>query len=462
MQLDKEFVKNALSNAQMINGDFAPNSSFSVDTRTLQHGDVFVALQGQNCDGHQFIGQALAKKASGLIVAQNKRMEIEATYGTALQSVKILYVDDTLAALVHLAKEWRARFTYPVVGITGSVGKTSTKEMVANILRTSGENFYVSYGNQNTLIGVALNILKLRPGLKAAVFEVGISERGAMAQIADMLRPTYALITGVGHAHMQGLGSILDVAAEKRAIFSCFSDANIGIINGDQAALSGISYAYPVLRFGFKTNNQIQARKVLIKNNVISFVAKVYKKKYSLVLQGSHEGTVLNALASLAIAHMIEVPMEVAVAGIQKPLAVQGRFEFCHTQSNGIFINDSYNANPESVKAGLLAFNAYETDCSRIVVLGDMLELGTDSPFWHRQIGRFLRKISGIKHLILIGTMVSWIKKTAPLGFNIEIFETWQQALPVIQSLTHDKTITFVKASRGVGLQNVIDTFPIK
>ncbi|MGZ6251269.1 MAG: UDP-N-acetylmuramoyl-tripeptide--D-alanyl-D-alanine ligase [Candidatus Chromulinivorax sp.] len=462
MQLDKEFVKNALSNAQMINGDFAPNSSFSVDTRTLQPGDVFVALQGQNCDGHDFVGQALAKKASGLVVAQDKRQELEALYGAQLQTVKILYVQDTLAALVNLAKEWRSKFTYPVVGITGSVGKTSTKEMVANILRTTGEQFFVSYGNQNSLVGVALNILKMRPGYKAAVFEVGISERGAMAKIADMLRPTYGLITGIGHAHMQGLGSLADVAAEKRAIFSYFSDSNIGIINGDQDVLASISYAYPVLKFGLKTSNQIQARKVCIKNNVITFVAKVYKKKYSVILQGCHEGLVFNALAALSIAHMLEIPTEIAIEGVQKPLAVQGRFEFCQTQDHGLFINDSYNANPESVKAGLLAFDAYETDLQKTIVLGDMLELGVDSAFWHRQIGRFLRKISGVKQIVLVGNMVQWIKKTAPIGIHVEAFESWQKALPVIKALTNQKTITFMKASNGVGLQNIVDALPRK
>lgn len=462
MQLDKNYENTLLGHAQMMTGDFPLNSSFSVDTRTLQSGDIFVALQGQQCDGHQFIGDALAKKAAGFILLEEKRTDIEKIYGPALQTVKVMYVQDTLATLINLAKEWRSKFTYPVVGITGSVGKTSTKEMVANILRTSGEPFYVSYGNQNTIIGVALNILKMRPGCKAAVFEVGISDRGAMAKIADMLRPTYALITGIGHAHMQGLGSLHDVAAEKRAIFSCFSDVNIGIVNGDQDVLSSISYAYPVLKFGLKTSNQIQARKISIKNNVITFVAKVYKKKYSIMLQGSHEGAVMNALSALAIAHMIEIPTEVAIEGVQKPLAVQGRFEFCPTVDHGLFINDSYNANPESVKAGLLAFDVYESDLSRIVVLGDMLELGVDGPFWHRQIGRFLRKISGIKHLILIGSMVEWTKKTAPLGLNVQLFATWQDALPEIKKLTNEKTITFVKASRGVGLQNIIDALPVK
>jgi len=462
MQLDKEFVKNALVNAQMINGDFGQNSSFSVDTRTLQPGDVFVALPGIQCDGHQFIADALVKKASGLLVLQSKRAEIENLYGSKLANIQILYVQDTLAALVGLAKEWRSKFSYPVIGITGSVGKTSTKEMVSNILRTSGESFYVSYGNQNTIIGVALNILKMRPGYKAAIFEVGISERGSMAKIADMLQPTYALITGIGHAHMEGLGSLSDVAAEKRAIFSCFSDTNIGIVNGDQDALSTISYAYPVLKFGLKTSNQIQARKICIKNNVITFIAKVYKKKYSIILQGSHEGAVLNALAALAISHMIEIPTEVAIEGIQKPLVVQGRFEFCQSLDNGVIINDSYNANPESVKAGLLAFDAYETDKNKILVLGDMLELGSDSAFWHRQIGRFLRKISGIKHIILVGSMIQWIKKIAPLGVSIESFENWKEALPVVKEITNKNTITFIKASKSVGLQNLVDALPMK
>ena len=458
MQLDKEFVTNALTNAQMINGDFVSNSSFSVDTRILQEGDIFVALQGVQHDGHQFIGDALAKKASGLLVARKNRVEIESLYGSALKQVKILYVDDTLAALINLAKEWRRQFSYPVVGITGSVGKTSTKEMIANILRVSGDDFFVSYGNQNTMIGVALNILKMRQNHKAAVFEVGISKRGSMKDISDMLRPTYALITGIGHAHMEGLGSLSDVASEKRDIFSYFTAENIGIVNGDQDSIARISYPHPVLKFGLKTTNQIQARKVTIQDNTISFIAKIYNKKYPIVLQDCHEGRIFNALAAISVAHMLEVPVETAIKGVQKKLAVQGRFEFCHTDS-GTFINDCYNANPESVKAGLLAFESYQTEQSKILILGDMLELGIDGSFWHRQLGRFLRKVSNIECVILVGSMVQWTQKTAPLGLTIHHFATWQEALPEVKKLMNKDTIAFVKASNGVGLQNIIDSF---
>lgn len=462
MRLDKDFVNSALVNFQMINGEILPSSSFSVDTRTLQKGDIFVALKGAQSDGHNFIGEALAKQASGLIVAREKRAEIESLYASALKDVQILYVENPQEALIGLAREWRKKFTYPVLGITGSVGKTTTKEMVANILRAASEKLFVSYGNQNTLIGVALNILKMDAHCKAAVFEVGISTRGSMREIVDLLRPTYGIITAIGHAHMEGLGSLADVAAEKRNIFHYFSPENIGVINGDQDVLSRISYAHPVVKFGLKTTNQIQARKISIQNNTISFIAKIYNKKYPVVLQGCHEGRVLTALAAISFAYLLDIPAEVAVKGVQKDLAVSGRFEMCTTENDTVLINDSYNANPESMKAGLLAFNAYETELDKVLVLGDMLELGVDAAFWHRQVGRFLRKVSDVKHVILIGNMVQWIKKTAPLGMSVELYADWKEALPRIHEIAAKPRVMFVKASNGVGLKNIIESFSMK
>lgn len=462
MRLDKDFVNNALVNFQMINGETLPGSSFSVDTRTLQKGDIFVALQGAQSDGHTFIGEALAKQASGLIVAREKRAEIESLYASALKDVQILYVENPKEALIDLAKEWRKQFTYPVLGITGSVGKTSTKEMIANIFRASSEKFFVSYGNQNTLIGVALNIFKMQADCKAAVFEVGISTRGSMTEIVDLLRPTYGIITAIGHAHMEGLGSLSDVAAEKRNIFHYFAPENIGIINGDQDVLSRIAYAHPVVKFGLKTTNQIQARKISIQNNTISFIAKIYNKKYPVVLQGCHEGRILNALAAISFAYLLNIPAEIAIKGVQKDLAVSGRFELCTTDNDSVLINDCYNANPESMKAGLLAFNAYETELDKIIILGDMLELGVDAAFWHRQVGRFLRKVSNVKNIILIGNMVQWIKKTAPLGMSVELYGNWKEALPRIHEITKQPHVVFIKASNGVGLKNIIESFSMK
>ena len=153
-------------------------------------------------------------------------------------------------------------FTGPVVAITGSIGKTSTKEILAAIMKHHGKECLASTANQNTKFGVALNIMRIRKHHAGAILEAGINARGEMAEIAKLLKPTCAVITGVGHNHLEGLGSIGDIAAEKRAIFKYFSEENIGIINGDQSLLACVGYHHPVVKFGFKTTNQIQARKV--------------------------------------------------------------------------------------------------------------------------------------------------------------------------------------------------------
>ncbi len=253
----------------------------------------------------------------------------------------ILAVPNPLQALIQLATVWRAQFTYPVVGITGSVGKTSTKEMIANILTLNDMPIIASHGNQNTNIGLSLNMLRMRSAHKAAIFELGISKRGEMAQLAAIVKPTTAIITNIGHQHMDGLGSLQDIALEKRDIFKYFAEENIGIINGDQSILSHVSYPHPVIRFGSKTTNQIQARKIRVNGSHINFVLKIYKKKYNIILDQPHMGSVFNALAATAAAHLLGVPEEIIVKGIQRPLVVAGRFEQRPLKfAKGSLIND--------------------------------------------------------------------------------------------------------------------------
>jgi UDP-N-acetylmuramoyl-tripeptide--D-alanyl-D-alanine ligase len=461
MQLDKNFFNATLSGAHL-NADFSFDSSFSVDTRTLQKGEVFVALQGEHVDGHNFIKEALEKNASGFILANQHRARLEAEYGTQLAKKNLLYVEDPCAALLSLASKWREQFSYPVIAITGTVGKTTTKELVANILRGVEGDYFTSYGNQNTRIGLALNMLKMRFFHKAAIFEVGISRRGEMKHLVELLKPTVSVITQIGHGHMAGLGALTDVAQEKRDIFSLFKAENVGIINGDQDILAKVSYDFPVMKFGFKMTNQIQARKILIKNNVISFILKLYNKKYAVMIKGSHEGRILNALAAAAITRTLGVSDDDIVRGLQKELVVQGRFEEMQLASGGILINDCYNSNPESIKAGILAFNAYETDKKKYLVLGDMLELGIDSSFWHRQAGRLIHKVSGIHHIVLIGTMVQWLQKTLPIHCSSTHFETWEAAEDFLKKLDSSDSIFYFKGSHGTGLHKLVRTFSFK
>lgn len=458
MHFDVNFISKVLRGAHIHNGAFPQDSLFSVDTRTIQKGDVFVALKGEQVDGHDFIEQALEKEVSGLILANDKKNELLKKFGLRLLEKHLLFVDDTLEALINLAKNWRAQFTYPVVAITGSVGKTTTKEMVRNILKLTDKNYLVSFGNQNTLVGVSLNILKMRSYHQVAIFEVGIGKRGAMTQLADLLRPTFSVITKVGYSHMEGLGDLLSVAHEKREIFSKLSGGDIGVINGDQRELSDISYFHPIVRFGYKTTNQIQARKVVVAHNVTTFIAKIYDKKYPVVLQGCHQARIVNALAAITVGYLLQIPNELLIKGVEQPIMVNGRFQLVEHSSGSIIINDSYNANPDSVKAALLAFEKYETDKQKVVVLGDMLELGVDTLFWHRQIGRFLSKICDLHQIVLVGTFVQATQKTLPFGAKSVLFATAQEALDFLKNMLLEKNKVFLfKSSNAVKLSDLVE-----
>ncbi len=459
MYLDHQFLTLAVPELECISSSSLSDYIFSIDSRTVQPGELFIALPGEKVDGHTFCENALRKGAAGLVIASNKKDILKKIDSNLLHNKYIVAVPDPKTALVTWATAWRQQFTIPVIGITGSVGKTSTKEITSAILTAACIKHVSSIHNQNTLLGISLNMLRLTDEHKAAIFEFGINKRGEMAQLAQLVKPTFALITSIGHCHMEGLGSLQDIAIEKRDIFKYFTEQSIGIVNGDVPLLSQVSYIHPVVKFGTKTINQIQARKIRVSDGKTDFVMKVYKQKYMVSLPHMHEGAVSNALAAATIAHMLQVPMDVIVQTIQMPLKIKGRFEERKLRQNtGTIINDCYNANPESMKAALLAFEKYDTQADKIAILGDMLELGVTTAFWHRQLGRFLRKVPSLKRLILVGSYVQSTKKTAPITLQVEIVPTWQEALVKIEEIiAQTKSVVLVKASRAMQLNSLVD-----
>jgi UDP-N-acetylmuramoyl-tripeptide--D-alanyl-D-alanine ligase len=189
-------------------------------------------------------------------------------------------------------------------------------------------------------------------------------------------------------------------------------------------------------------------------------VLKIYRKKHTITLSYPHEGAVYNCLAAASAAHLLGIPEEKVIQGIQKRVVVNGRFEQkALTNSKGFIINDAYNANPESMKAALLAFQKMDTSAQKIAVLGDMLELGVNSPFWHRQLGRFLRKVPSLKYVILVGDMVKYTKKTIPVGVNVDLVENWQEATQKLEGKLNDESLVLVKGSRGVSLDKLVQKF---
>ena len=459
MRLDEQFIKKTIPEASILYGSFPKEFYLSIDSRSIEQGEIFVALNGVMCDGHDFIQDALDKGASGLILSCEKKKLLNKIDKKILKERLVILVASPLEALLMLAQEWRSQFDYPVVAVTGSVGKTSTKERIASILKSDSDKYLISRGNQNTQIGLALNMVRMRAEHKAAVFEVGIGQRGQMAQRAELLKPTIALITTIGHSHMEGLGSLQEIALEKRDIFKYFDETNIGIVNGDDPLLSAIAYTHPVIKFGSKTSNQFQMRKVRIAQNRIDFNLKFYGNKYAIRLNDITPGAVQNSVAAACVSYFLNISQETIIKGLKKQVLVQGRFEHRFLPAKkGIVINDCYNANPESMKASLLAFESFETKAQKVVVLGDMLELGGNSPFWHRQLGRFLRKVSSMNHLILVGDMVKWTQKALPFTVKADMVPSWEEAVSVVKEKISKESVILVKGSRGMSLDKLVDS----
>lgn len=466
--LDKHFFTTTLGSVQWL-GNANPCFDYcKVDSRRL--GDAktaekscFFALRGDRVDGHDFIKSAYDAGVRTFVAAKEKEGSVKQVLGSCIEQCAVALVDNVFYALSALAQAWRLKFTIPVVGITGSVGKTSTKEMLVSLLRLSGKSCLATEGNCNTLVSVALKLLELRPEHEYAVMEMGVNKRGEMAALANIVRPTVAVITCIAHSHMEGLGSLQDIAIEKRDIFKYFTEGNIGIINGDQPLLAGISYAHPVVKFGFKTVNQAQARKVQVHGESTSCVLKLYGVSTPITMQTIHAGRLLNALACAATAYVLGIDHNDIVQGITHAEIVPGRFEIKKLRDHkGIVINDCYNANPESMKAALLAFERMETRGKKIAILGDMLELGVNTPFWHRQVSRVLRKVPSISRVIFVGKHIKAAEKTMPRTMPFSIVDNWQTALNEFhacmqQEYPHDEMAVLVKASNGMGLKNLVE-----
>ncbi len=461
MSFNEHFLRGVVPKVSLLMNTFPEDARFSIDSRTLQQGEIFVALKGEHVDGHNFIAQALEKGAAGLVIASDKQHLLQKIESRQLKNKLVIAAPNTFDFMFQIAAAWRAQFSYPVLAITGSVGKTSTKEMIAAILLSHKRNCLVARANQNTKIGVALNILRMRENHDCAIFEVGISQRGEMREIAELLRPTIGLITYIGHCHMEGLGSLADIAAEKRALFKYFTGENIGIINGDQALLSHVSYPHPVVKFGFKSTNQIQARKVSQHEDHTDCVIKLYKDKYPISIPQIHPATLMNSLASAAASYILGASNEKIIDSIQHPITISGRFEkrSLKNKQRGSIINDAYNANPESMKAALATFSKIKTNAKKIVVIGDMLELGANSAFWHRQLGRVLRRMSATHDIILVGEHIQWAKKSLPVGAHVDALSSWQEVIPVVERKIKEnkENLILIKGSHGTGLHHLAE-----
>jgi UDP-N-acetylmuramoyl-tripeptide--D-alanyl-D-alanine ligase len=366
----------------------------SIDSRTLTSGALFVALKGESGDGHDFAAAAAGRGASGLLVERQLPIDLPQ-----------IVVPDTLAALTACARARRRTFTGPVVAITGSNGKTTTKEMAGAILSVRGPSL-VTRGNLNNHIGVPLTLLSLRADHRYAVVEMGANHRGEIAHLASIAEPGIGIVTNAGAAHLEGFGSLDGVAEGKGELFAGLPSDGTAILNADDRYVSrwrSLAAGRRVMTFGLE-NAEYSARNIRSSLEEgtprleFELAAPGGTVPVRLALAGMHN--LRNALGAAAAAQAAGASLDDVAAGLAAMRPVKGRLEFKPAVNGAVLVDDSYNANPGSLMAGLDAFRSFAG--ARWLVLGDMMELGTAADELHREIGAYARE-SGVERLLAVG-----------------------------------------------------------
>ena len=420
----------------------------STDSRTLRPGELFVPLRGENFDGHDFLMQAARRGAAACLVE-----EVIAGF-----PVPVVRVGDTLHALGDLARGLRREFTGPLVAITGSSGKTTTKEMLAAILAQTGSGLKTE-GNFNNLIGLPLTLFRLAAGDRWAVLEMGMSARGEIARLAEIAEPTVGVVTNVGPAHLENLHGLDGVARAKGELFAALQAGSVAVVNADDEMVAGIPVANGVRRllFGCSPGAEVRAEDVQAAGAEVAFrlVLPDGSCPVRLRLPGRHN--VANALAAAAAAVALEVPLGAIVRGLERFRSCPKRMELIRLAEGTMLLEDSYNANPLSVRAALQALDELGGSGRRIAVLGDMLELGEEAPSLHREIGAEAARRADL--LLLLG---EWAQQTAAGALaagmapeRLAVAGSHEEAAARLRAWVHPGDRVLVKGSRGMRMEKV-------
>lgn len=387
-----------------------------LDSRTVEPGDLFVPLIGEKVDAHKFASQVMEASAGAVLTSRHTKTEGPGAW---------IQVKDTKEALQAIGSFCRSRISIPVVGITGSVGKTTTREMVAAAL-SSGFQVYKTPGNSNSQVGVPITISEISQKDHIAVLELGMSEPGELTRIAKIARPSMALITNIGVTHIEQLGSQENIYREKLTIQDGLEPGGILFLNGDDKLLKNTKArdGFRTIYYGTEDGCDYRAENIREEKGYPVFYAVHGDQKVlvSLKVMGRHN--ILNAMAAIAVAEEAGLTMEQAALGLTQYTGFKGRQNI--TEYMGItVIDDSYNASPVSMKAGIDVLCSMPGGRRKIAVLADMKELGPDTEIFHREVGEYIKE-KNVDALITLGQMAFKLAESAGKGeshMEIRCFE---------------------------------------
>ena len=433
-------------------------SGLSTDSRDICHGRLFLALKGDQYDGHEYIRDAINKGACGIIAQQDYRLDI-----TPGKYPVVIAVPDTLRALGDLAGWWRHQQSARVAVITGSAGKTTVKEMTAGILELESRTLK-NIGNFNNLVGLPHTILSLEEGHQRAVLEMGMNRTGEIARLTEIADPDIGLITNVARAHLEGLGDIQGVARAKVEMIEKISSNSRIILNGDDRLL--IETASPLGRdfisFGIGSKNNIRAGKIRNSGKKgISFDLKYNGDSVPLNLGVPGFQNVFNALAAAAISLSLNVSPDNVMKGLNNFEGIQGRFRLIPLHGGGTLIDDTYNSNPFSLRAALNSLKDMAVNGGRLIVgLGEMMELGNETAAAHFEAGCMVADLGATYFMAMGDHSKEMIEGALKGGLNPERImdvRDREEMVRKIMGVMEQGDLILLKGSRRTSLEKVIE-----
>jgi UDP-N-acetylmuramoyl-tripeptide--D-alanyl-D-alanine ligase len=438
--------------AQILNGTLqGPDVEFQFvnsDTRKINPGELFIALQGPNFNGHDFIAQAEQKQAIAALVSQGVQSQIPT-----------IQVADTLKALGQLAAHRRQQVPIPVIGLTGSCGKTTTKAMITSILKHRG-SVLSSEGTFNNAIGVPLTLMRLTPQHEYAVIEMGANHFGEIRYVTHITKPTVALITNAAPVHLDGFGDVEGVSRAKGEIYEGLADDGAAIINADDHYADywrRMAENKRIWQFGIKKKTDVTAEQIQLNEaGWANFVLSIHGRKIPIQLPVLGRHNVMNALAAATSTAAVGATLKQIKAGLESFTAVSKRLVEYKAYAGAHLIDDSYNANPLAFQCALeiLAQKPGET----ILVLGDMGELADKAEQYHRELGEQAREL-GIQKLYAYGKFSQLtVEAFGNCGYH---FDDQIQLIQALKSALHPKAVVLVKGSRSMRMENVVEALKL-
>ncbi len=430
-------------------------SEITTDSRNTSNGALFVPLKGERFDGHEFIAMAFKNGALGCVT----HSEVDMSY-TVHENKCVIRVTDTLAALREIATYYRSKFPIPIVGITGSVGKTTTKDMIACVLEQK-YTVLKTQGNFNNEIGVPLTIFNLENIHEIGVLEMGMSGLGEISRLVSIVKPQTAVITNIGLSHIENLGSKENILKAKMELFEQLNEDDFVILNGDDPLLFKLKgkINYKTMFFGINNPEcDILAQNIIKDGDAgINFDIDIEKVRYTIKLSVMGEHNIYNALAAITIGLKYNVDIDDIIKGLFE--FKSGNMRMDVFEANGVrVINDCYNASPASMEAGIKILKDTKSGNRKIAILGDMFELGEWSLSLHKEVGTFVAN-NDVDILITVGVNaanigIGAIEAGMPKE-KIMSFNSNSEAINFIKDFLKQLDIVLIKGSRGMKMEEI-------